>query len=99
MGDEEHDVSSPFPSSARADETRPDKLTRPATKQGASIKEQLIAACRGNNTDLLTEILAPLPDEEIAKLLNQTTTVMGNHLYHEAALRGNCTRPTPEFFP
>lgn len=28
-------------------------------------------------------------DPEIAALLNTTTTVMGNHLYHEAALRGN----------
>jgi hypothetical protein len=27
--------------------------------------------------------------------LNQTTTVMGNHLYHEAALRGNCSFPLP----
>jgi len=56
---------------------------------GASVKEQLVAACRGNNTELLTEILADRPDEEITKLLNETTTVLGNHLYHEAALRGN----------
>lgn len=64
---------------------------------GASIKEQLIAACRGNNTDLLEEILEGKPDDEITKLLNETTTVMGNHLYHEAALRGNC--PSPPFHP
>ncbi|KAJ6443875.1 ankyrin repeat protein [Purpureocillium lavendulum] len=56
---------------------------------GASIKEQLIAACRGNNTDLLTELLDGKPDDEITALLNGTTTVMGNHLYHEAASRGN----------
>ncbi|KFH47083.1 Ankyrin repeat-containing protein-like protein [Hapsidospora chrysogenum ATCC 11550] len=56
---------------------------------GASIKEQLIAACRGNNTELLEELLDGKPDAEITKLLNQTVTVMGNHLYHEAALRGN----------
>ncbi|GJN67593.1 hypothetical protein PLIIFM63780_005036 [Purpureocillium lilacinum] len=57
--------------------------------EGASIKEQLIAACRGNNTDLLTELLDGKPDDEITSLLNRTTTVMGNHLYHEAASRGN----------
>jgi len=62
---------------------------------GASVKEQLVAACRGNNTELLTEILADRPDEEITKLLNETTTVLGNHLYHEAALRGNCTPRQP----
>lgn len=58
--------------------------------QGASIKEQLIEACRRNNTDLLLECLAGKSDAEISKLLNETTTVMGNHLYHEAASQGNC---------
>lgn len=29
-------------------------------------------------------------EDEISRLLNSTTTVLGNHLYHEAALRGNC---------
>ncbi|KAK3389131.1 hypothetical protein B0T20DRAFT_511123 [Sordaria brevicollis] len=57
--------------------------------EGASITEQLIEACRRNNTDLLSEILADKSDAEIASLLNNTTTVMGNHLYHEAASRGN----------
>ncbi|PNY20559.1 Ankyrin repeat-containing protein [Tolypocladium capitatum] len=57
--------------------------------EGASVKELLVAACRGNNTDLLTELLADKPDAEITALLNGTTTVMGNHLYHEAASRGN----------
>ncbi|KAK7419504.1 hypothetical protein QQX98_003273 [Neonectria punicea] len=56
---------------------------------GASVKELLIEACRRNNTDLLTECLDGKPDAEITKLLNQTLTVMGNHLYHEAASRGN----------
>ncbi|KAF4978107.1 hypothetical protein FZEAL_5465 [Fusarium zealandicum] len=56
---------------------------------GASVKEILIEACRRNNTDLLTECLEDKGDDEIAKLLNQTTTVMGNHLYHEAASNGN----------
>ncbi|KAF4124761.1 ANK protein [Geosmithia morbida] len=57
--------------------------------EGASIQEQLIAACRGNNTDLLEEILEDKPDDVISKLLNETVTVLGNHLYHEAALRGH----------
>ncbi|KAL7621161.1 hypothetical protein AAE478_008478 [Parahypoxylon ruwenzoriense] len=58
--------------------------------EGASVKEQLIAACRGNNVDLLGEIISRCKtDDEITYLLNNTTTVMGNHLYHEAALQGN----------
>lgn len=55
--------------------------------QGASIKEILIEACRRDNTELLDG----KSDAEISKLLNETKTVMGNHLYHEAASRGNCT--------
>ncbi|KAG5915580.1 hypothetical protein E4U42_007976 [Claviceps africana] len=58
-------------------------------EQGASAKELLIEACRRNNTDLLTEVLAGKPDDEITRLLNDTTTIMGNHLYHEAASQGN----------
>ncbi|KAI1114743.1 ankyrin repeat protein [Nemania sp. NC0429] len=58
--------------------------------EGASVKEQLIEACRRNNVDLLTEIIHNCKsDEEISNMLNNTTTVMGNHLYHEAALQGN----------
>ncbi|TQV93427.1 ankyrin repeat domain-containing protein [Cordyceps javanica] len=57
--------------------------------EGASPKELLIEACRRNNTDLLSDVLAGRPDAEITALLNSTTTVMGNHLYHEAASRGN----------
>ncbi|CAM1501794.1 Fc.00g037780.m01.CDS01, partial [Cosmosporella sp. VM-42] len=57
--------------------------------EGASVKEILVEACRRNNTDLLTECLEGKSDAEITKLLNETTTVMGNHLYHEAASRGN----------
>lgn len=56
---------------------------------GASAKELLVEACRRNNTDLLSEVLEGKSDAEISKLLNETTTVMGNHLYHEAASRGN----------
>jgi hypothetical protein len=64
-------------------------------KKGASVKEILIEACRRNNTDLLTETLEPLPEKEVTRLLNETVTVMGNHLYHEAASRGNCTLSSP----
>lgn len=61
------------------------------TTQGASTKELLIEACRRNNVDLLQEIISGCKsDEEISDLLNNTTSVLGNHLYHEAALRGNC---------
>lgn len=65
----------------------------PPLAQGASTAELLIEACRRNNTDLLAEILSSPPlqgnDDAIANLLNQTTTVLGNHLYHEAAAQGN----------
>ncbi|KAL1842776.1 hypothetical protein VTJ49DRAFT_4261 [Mycothermus thermophilus] len=61
--------------------------------EGASTSELLIEACRRNNTDLLSEILSSPPyadnEEATAHILNTTTTVLGNHLYHEAALRGN----------
>ncbi|KAF4994374.1 hypothetical protein FGRMN_5793 [Fusarium graminum] len=57
--------------------------------EGASVQEILIEACRRNNTELLDECLEDKSDAEISKLLNETTTVMGNHLYHEAASQGN----------
>ncbi|KAF0324577.1 Ankyrin repeat-containing protein [Colletotrichum sp. SAR11_59] len=58
--------------------------------EGASVKEILIEACRRNNTDLFNEVVADIKDEdELSRILNETTTVMGNHLYHEAASRGN----------
>ncbi|KAI1760561.1 hypothetical protein GGR53DRAFT_75738 [Hypoxylon sp. FL1150] len=59
--------------------------------EGASVGERLIEACRRDNVELLDEIIADYEgkEDELAKLLNNTTTVMGNHLYHEAALRGN----------
>ncbi|KAG5743722.1 hypothetical protein DER46DRAFT_242198 [Fusarium sp. MPI-SDFR-AT-0072] len=56
---------------------------------GATVQEILIEACRRNNLDLLNDCLEDKSDAEISKLLNETTTVMGNHLYHEAASRGN----------
>ncbi|KAI2627246.1 ankyrin repeat protein [Xylaria nigripes] len=58
--------------------------------EGASVKERLIEACRRNNVELLTEIIQSCKsDSEISNLMNNTTTVMGNYLYHEAALQGN----------
>ncbi|TVY50252.1 Ankyrin repeat-containing protein [Lachnellula cervina] len=58
--------------------------------EGASPGEQLIEACRRNNTDLLlTLISATGSPTATATLLNDTQTVLGNHAYHEAALRGN----------
>ncbi|KAL1896273.1 hypothetical protein Cpir12675_002866 [Ceratocystis pirilliformis] len=57
---------------------------------GASVQEQLIEACRRNNTELLEELLeAAGSDEEISRLLNTTTTVMGDYLYHVAAAQGH----------
>ncbi|KAI1430754.1 ankyrin repeat domain-containing protein [Xylaria sp. CBS 124048] len=58
--------------------------------EGASVKERLVEACRRNNVELLSEIIKGCRNEsEISDLMNNTTTVMGNHLYHEAALQGN----------
>ncbi|KAH7037580.1 uncharacterized protein B0I36DRAFT_314369 [Microdochium trichocladiopsis] len=58
--------------------------------EGASAKEQLVEACRRNNVELLTEIIGNCRnDDEISDLLNNTKSVLGNHLYHEAALQGN----------
>ncbi|TVY22620.1 Ankyrin repeat-containing protein [Lachnellula hyalina] len=58
--------------------------------EGASPGEQLIEACRRNNTDLLQSLItAAGSPTAAASLLNDTKTVLGNHAYHEAALRGN----------
>lgn len=59
--------------------------------QGASAGEQLIAACRGNNTDLLESLILRYEEpQDLADFLNKTTSVLGNHAYHEAASRGHC---------
>ncbi|KAH9889180.1 ankyrin repeat protein [Xylariomycetidae sp. FL2044] len=58
--------------------------------EGASVKERLIAACRDNNDVLLKEIISNCKSEdEISNLMNNTTSVLGDHLYHVAASRGN----------
>ncbi|KAI9163247.1 Ankyrin repeat-containing protein [Paramyrothecium foliicola] len=89
MGDEEHDVSSQQASACDGGTNSWDLWANKEAPQGASAKEILVEACRRNNTDLLTEVLEGKSDAEISKLLNETTTVMGNHLYHEAASHGN----------
>ncbi|KAK8122108.1 hypothetical protein PG984_010778 [Apiospora sp. TS-2023a] len=57
---------------------------------GATVQEQLVEACRRNNSELLQEIIENCKSEdEISDLMNNTKSVLGNHLYHEAALQGN----------
>jgi hypothetical protein len=59
--------------------------------KGASPGELLIEAARRNNTDLLKEVIDGCGSaEKAAVLLNETKTVLGNYIYHEAALNGNC---------
>ena len=59
--------------------------------KGASPGEVLIEAARRNNTDLLQEVIDGIGNaEKAAVLLNETKSVLGNYIYHEAALRGNC---------
>merc|ERR1711964_78957 len=58
--------------------------------EGASVGEILIEAARRNNTDLLKETIDSIGyEDKVAKILNETKTVLGNYIYHEAALRGN----------
>ncbi|PMD27629.1 hypothetical protein NA56DRAFT_141167 [Hyaloscypha hepaticicola] len=58
--------------------------------EGASPQELLIEAARRNNTELLQEIIDGCGSaEKAAVLLNETKTVLGNYIYHEAALKGN----------
>lgn len=45
----------------------------------------------------MQETLEGKSEKEAADLLNNTKTVMGNHLYHEAAARGNCALCFPPF--
>ena len=62
--------------------------------QGASPRELLLEACRRNNTNLLSELLAQLKSpERIAQLLNTATDGVGNYCLHVAAAHGACTLP------
>ncbi len=59
--------------------------------QGASPRELLLEACRRNNTNLLSELLARFPTpEKIAHLLNTATDGLGNYCLHVAAAHGSC---------
>ena len=64
-----------------------------ADESGATPRELLIEACRRNNTNLLSELLASKPlnskPEAIAKFLNTTTDALGASALHIAAQYGN----------
>jgi hypothetical protein len=64
-----------------------------ADDEGASPKEQLIEACRRNNTTLLSEVFASKPlhsnADSIAKFLNTTTDALGSGALHVAAKYGS----------
>ncbi|KAG8405707.1 hypothetical protein J3459_021530 [Metarhizium acridum] len=82
--DEEHEVKEPTKPHIQTLPPQSNKKARAPRSKSSSSKP----AAR-NNTDLLLEVLHDKPDAEITALLNNTTTVMGNHLYHEAASHGN----------
>ena len=64
-----------------------------ADESGATPRELLIEACRRNNTNLLSELLASKPlksnPEANAKFLNTTTDALGAGAVHIAAQYGN----------
>lgn len=64
-----------------------------ADDEGASPREQLVEACRRNNTSLLTDLLASKPfnsnSDAIAKFLNTTTDALGASALHIAAQYGS----------
>ncbi|KAK5695657.1 hypothetical protein LTR17_024508 [Elasticomyces elasticus] len=61
--------------------------------EGASPREQLMEACRRNNTELLSHLLSSGPfgkkPESIAKFLNTTTDALGASALHVAAQYGS----------
>lgn len=60
---------------------------------GATPREQLVEACRRNNTALLSELLAAPPlsskPKAIAEFLNTTTDALGSSALHIAAQYGS----------
>ena len=64
-----------------------------ADDEGASPREQLIEACRRNNTDLLSAVLSTKPlhnnPTAIATFLNTTTDALGQSALHVAAQYGS----------
>jgi uncharacterized protein len=66
---------------------------------GASPKEQILEACRRDNTDLFNEVLEAVSKgkskEQVAEFFNSVTDTMGNYLLHVCANYGSCTFPMP----
>ena len=64
--------------------------------QGASPRELLLEACRRNNVELLSEVLASQPKSSKATpdLLNNARDGVGNYCLHVAATYGSCEPPT-----
>lgn len=63
-----------------------------ADDEGASPKEQLLEACRRDNTELLQEVLDGMSSkskEQVAEFLNNLTDSMGNYLLHICAQYGS----------
>jgi len=62
---------------------------------GASPKEQILEACRRDNTDLFHEVVELVSKgqskEAIAQFFNSVTDTMGNYLLHVCANYGSCT--------
>jgi hypothetical protein len=71
--------------------------------QGASPREQVLEACRRNNTELLQGVIDGLVnktsdkaskkrshEEQVADLLNNAVDGIGNHCLHLAATYGSC---------
>lgn len=62
-------------------------------RQGASPKEQILEACRRDNTELFQEVFETMqsqPKDQIAVFFNNTQDTMGNYLLHVCANYGSC---------
>ena len=65
-------------------------------QQGASPREQLLEACRRDNTELFESALEAIKSqtkEQIADFLNNIKDSMGNYLLHICAQYGSCEYP------
>lgn len=61
-----------------------------STEDGASYSEQLLECARRNNTELLLSIIAEVPEDKLAQLVNSTKEVVSNNSpLHIATLLGN----------
>lgn len=62
-------------------------------RQGASPKEQILEACRRDNTELFQEVFTSMqsqPKDQVATFFNNTQDTMGNYLLHVCANYGSC---------